>query len=371
VELYDKTANDLLMKLQLPSYFGSSGNESSALQAPYGNYGTINNKGLEISLNTRNIETKYFQWTSDFQISFNRNKLVALSGTDASGIIGKGQWDDNVALSPIGGSLYQFYGYIADGVYKDKADIEQHLWGEIPENGYNRYSTVFVGDIKYRDLDGDGKITSDDQTFIGSPLPDFTYGLNNTITYKNWDFQLFIQGSYGNKVFNALDQSLTGMGYWTNQLAKVMDFANMVPIDADKQYPITNPYDPQSTINNWFEDIDNVILSNPDTRMPRAGRSIPYDNKRVSTRYIEDGSYLRIKNIVLGYSLPKTWLNKVKVENVRIYTNIQNLLTFTKYTGYDPEVGVNPQDATGYTFGYDMGRYPSPRNISFGINVSF
>jgi hypothetical protein len=328
---------------------------------------------LEISLNTRNIDTRDFSWTSDFQISFNRNKLVALQGTEASAIKGLGQWGDEVALSPIGGSLYQFYGYIVEGVYKDKADIEAHLWGEIPEKGYDRYASVFVGDIKYKDLNGDGKITTDDRTSIGSPLPDFTYGFNNSFSYKNFDLTIFIQGSYGNKVFNALDQSLTGMGYWTNQLTKVMDFANLVPIDPDKHYPIDNPYvdDPIYTINNWYEDIDNVVLSNPDTNMPRAGRSIYYDNERNSTRYIEDGSYLRVKNIVLGYTLPKSLLNRYKVENIRIYANIQNLWTFTKYTGYDPEVGVNPQDSEGYTFGYDFGRYPAPRTISFGVSLTF
>ncbi|MDR1764122.1 MAG: TonB-dependent receptor [Dysgonamonadaceae bacterium] len=374
IDAYDKTSNDLLMQLQLPTYFGSRGNANSALTAPMGNFGTINNKGLEISLNTRNIDTRNLKWSSDFQISFNKNKLVALQGTDASGIEGYGQWSDIICLSPVGGSLYQFYGYIADGVYKDKADIQTHLWGEIPENGYDRYSTVFPGDIKYRDLNGDGKITTDDRTFIGSPLPDFTYGFNNTVTFKDFDFTVFLQGSYGNKVFNALDRQLTGMGYWTNQLEKVMDFANLVPIDPNKQYPIDNPYreDPKYVFNAWYEDVDNVTVSNPNTTIPRAKRETSsYDNTRISTRYIEDGSYLRVKNIVLGYSLPKTLLKRVKVDNIRVYANIQNLYTFTKYSGYDPEVGVNPQDATGYTFGFDLGRYPAPRTVSFGVNVSF
>jgi TonB-linked SusC/RagA family outer membrane protein len=378
IDAYDKTANNLLMELQLPTYFGAKGNGDSALTAPWGNYGTINNKGLEIAINSRNIETKDFKWSTDFQISFNKNKLVALQGSDASGIEGYGQWSDVICLSPVGGSLYQFYGYIADGVYTDKEDLETHLWGEIPENGYDRYSTVFVGDIKYRDISGpdgipDGKIDTHDRTFIGSPLPKFTFGLNNTFTYKNFDLNIFLQGSYGNKVFNALDRQLTGMGYWSNQLTKVMDFANIVPIDADKHYPVDNPYieNPEYTINNWFEDIDNVTLSNPNTQIPRAGRSQPYNNSRISTRYIEDGSYLRIKNIALGYTLPANLVKKMQVESIRVYANIQNLLTLTKYTGYDPEVGVNPQDAKGYTFGFDMGRYPSPRVISFGINVSF
>lgn len=375
IDLYDKTANDMLMRLQLPSYFGSKGNGNSALTAPMGNYGTINNKGLEISLNTRNI-AREFTWNSDFQISFNKNKLVALSGTDASGIEGYGQWSDIVSLSKIGGPLYEFYGYIADGVYVDKEDIKTHLWGETPEKGYDRYSTVFVGDIKYRDISGpdgtpDGKIDTYDRTSIGSPLPKFTYGLTNTFSYKGFDMTLFIQGSYGNKVFNALSRDLTGMGYWSNQLKIAMDYANLIPIDSEKKYPVANPYNPGTFINNWYEDIDNVTLSNPGTKMSRAGKSLPYNNQRISTRYIEDGSYLRVKNIVVGYTLPEKWIRKVQIDNVRVYANIQNLLTITKYSGYDPEVGVNPQDANGYTFGFDQGRYPSPRIVSFGVNLSF
>lgn len=376
VDLYDKTANDLLMQLQLPTYFGSRGNSNSALTAPMGNYGTINNKGLEISVHSANIHKKSFSWSSDFQISFNKNKLVALQGTDASGIEGYGQWSDVIALSPVGGSLYEFYGYITDGVYQDRADIEDHLWGNLPGGAFNRYSTVFVGDVKYRDISGpdgkpDGKIDSHDRTFIGSPLPKFTYGLNNHFSYKNIDLTLFIQGSYGNKVFNALARSLTGMGYWTNQLTDVMDFANIVPIDPDKEYPVYSMDDSEYLINHWYEDIDNVTLSNPDTEIPRAGRTQPYNNSRISSRYIEDGSYLRVKNISVGYTLPARTLQSLRLETVRVYANIQNLWTFTKYTGYDPEVGVNPQDATGYTFGFDLGRYPSPRIFSLGLNVSF
>jgi TonB-linked SusC/RagA family outer membrane protein len=366
IDAYDKTADDMLMQLQLPTYFGSRGNANSALSAPMGNYGTINNKGLEVSLSTRNFVSSNrggFEWSSDFQISFNRNKLVALSGTDASGIEGYGQWSDVVSLSQIGGPLYEFYGYIADGVYKDRADIENHLWGELPD-AFDRYTTVFVGDVKYRDLNDDGKITTEDRKAIGSPLPKFTYGLSNTFGFKNFDLTVFLQGSYGNKIFNALDRDLTGMGYWSNQLQKAMGYANIVPIDEAIQYP-HNGY------SSWFEDIDNVTLSNPGTQMPRAGRSVPYNNTRISTRYIEDGSYLRVKNIVLGYTLPEKIARKIRFDSVRVYMNIQNLWTITGYSGYDPEVGINPQDATGYTFGFDQGRYPAPRVISCGINLSF
>ena len=369
VDLYDKTANDMLMQLQTPTYFGARGNPSSALGAPWGNYGSINNKGLEIMLSTRNIESSAFSWSSDFQISFNKNKLLSLQGTDASGLEGYGQWSDVVSRSEIGGPLYQFYGYKTDGVYTSKEDIESHLWGVDFSDGFDRYRTVFVGDIKYCDINGDGKITVEDKTNIGSPLPKFTYGFNNTFTYKDFDLTVFINGSYGNKIFNELDRKLTGMGWNSNQLQKAANFAELIPIDANKTYPFTNSNGRE--INNWFEDIDNVKLANPGTNMSRAGRGLPYNNSETSDRYIEDGSYLRIRNIVFGYTLPKVLLQKIKVENVRVYANIQNLHTFTNYSGYDPEVGINQQDASGFTFGFDAGRYPAPRLISFGVNVSF
>src|SRR5690625_4808337 len=125
-----------------------------------------------------------------------------------------------------------------------------------------------------------------------------------TCSYKNLDVNIFVQGSYGNKVFNALGRSLTGMGYWTNQLTKVMDFADIVPLDPNQEYPKVSPDDQDYVMNYWFEDIDNVTLSNPCTSIPRAGRTQPYNNNRISTRYIEDGSYLRIKNISVAYNLP-------------------------------------------------------------------
>jgi len=358
----------MLMRLQLPVYFGTRGNPNSAIAPPMGNYGTINNKGVEIALNTINMNGA-FKWSTDFQISFNKNKLVALQGTDASALEGYGQWNDVISRSVIGGPLYDFYGYIADGVYTSREDIESHLWGTDFENGFDRTRTVFVGDIKYRDLNGDGKIDTDDRTSIGSPLPKFVYGLNNTFSYKGFDLTVFINGSYGNKIFNNLKRQLTGMGYWTNQLKIATEFAQLIPIDANKEYPFVDAYG--RDIKNWFDDIDNVTIANPNTKMSRAGQSIPYNNSQTSTRYIEDGSYLRIKNIVFGYTLPKNMIKKVQLENVRLNVNIQNLYTFTKYSGYDPEVGINPQDANNFTFGFDSGRYPAPRLISFGVNLTF
>lgn len=371
VELYDKTSNDMLMELQLPSYMGTRGNGSSALAAPRGNYGEINNRGLEITINSRNT-TGAFEWDTDFMIAFNRNKLVALDGTASSAIEGYGQWSDVISRSEIGNPLYQFYGYVYEGIYQSKEDIESHLWGQLPSNGvYDPYSTVFVGDVKFKDLNGDGVIDDRDRTNIGSPMPDFTFGMTNTFRYKNFDLSIFLQGNYGSKNMNYLGKDLTSMGYWTNQLTSAMDYSNLVPIDETISYPRTMTDSKGETyqINNWFEDINNVRIANPNTNMPRAGRDIYYDNNRTSSRYVEDASYLRIKNITFGYTVPTKWLRKYSLESVRAYVNVQNLYTFTDYSGYDPEVGLSPHSDN--VFGLDYGRYPSPRTITFGLNVSF
>lgn len=373
-DVYDKTSSDMLMPLQLPSYMGTRGNTSSALASPRGNYGTINNKGVEFTINTRNFKGE-FEWDTEFQISFNRNKLVALDGTDAAQIEGYGQWSDVVTLSKIGEPLYSFYGYEVEGIYKDLADLQNSAKPEkYPSNGvFNRWNTTWVGDIKFKDISGpdgkpDGVIDTYDRVNIGSPMPKFIYGMTNTFRYKNIDLSIFINGTYGNKIFNYMSMELSGMSStWNNQLKIVNDRANIEPIDPNKAYPITDTGG--NTIENWFDDITNIRVTNPDTSIPRAMYNDPNDNNRISSRYIEDGSYLRIKNITLGYNLPRNLIRKAFLENVRIYANIQNLYTFTKYTGYDPEVGASTASANVY--GLDNGRYPSPQVYSFGLNISF
>lgn len=373
VDLYDKTSNDMLMQLQLPSYMGTRGNVSSALSAPYGNYGTINNKGFEFTITTHNL-TGRLTWDTQFQMSFNKNKLVALDGTDSGHIEGYGQWSDVVTITNIGEPLYNFYGYKVAGVYKDFEDINNSPKpAKYPTNGvFNRANTVWPGDLKYEDISGpdgkpDGIIDTYDRTNIGSPMPKFTFGMTNTFKYQNLDLSIFINGSYGNKIFNYMDMNLSGMtSIWNNQLEKVTKRARLEPIDANKTYPVNVN---GVTVNNWYEDVTNVEVSNIGATIPRAIANDPNDNNRISDRYIEDGSYLRIKNITLGYTIPAHITRKLLIENMRVYTNIQNLYTFTKYTGYDPEIGASTSNANVY--GLDNGRYPSPQNYTVGLNITF
>lgn len=366
VDAYYKKSDDMLMSMQLPSYMGTQGNGSSKLQAPKGNYGSIENKGLEITLDAHPVQLKNFSWDSNFQISFNKNKLLSLSDTENATLVGYGQFGDVVCVSEIGKPLYNFYGYKVEGVYKDLDDIQNSAKpAKYPSDGvFSRGNTVWVGDIKYKDVDENGIIDERDRTDIGSPLPKFTFGWTNTFRYKNFDLSIFLNGSYGNKVMNYNSLTLTHMNStWTNQLQSVVSKrARLEPIDPTIVY---------ADGSKWFDHIDNVRVKNPGTKIPHTSINDPNDNDRISDRYVEDGSFLRIKNITLGYTFPKALLNKAKIENLRVYVNIQNLYTFTKYTGYDPEVGASTQDSSGLTYGLDNGRYPSPAMYSFGLNITF
>ena len=380
VDWYKKESKDMLMRMQLPSYLGTQGNGSSALSAPWGNYGTMRNTGLEIELKATPILSKDFSWDTDLQFSFNKNKLVALQGTTSAAIIGYGQWSDVVAVSSVGRPMYDFYGYEVEGVYKDFDDIlnspvntlysqsaiqhEDGTWSHVTDpTKYSKSNTVWPGDLKFKDVNKDGIIDENDKTNIGSPLPKFTFGFTNTFNYKGFDLSIFINGSVGNKVMNYTSINLTSMtSTWNNQIQeKIADRAQLAPIDANKVYEDGSM---------WYNDITNVYVTNPNTQTPRVAIGNTY-NQNISTRYIEDGSYLRLKNISLGYTFPKSLVKKIYLDNLRVYCNLQNVFTLTEYDGYDPEIGASTTDANGYVFGLDNGRYPSPFTCTFGVNLSF
>ena len=380
IDWYRKESKDMLMLMQLPSYLGTQGNKSSALTAPAGNYGTMRNTGLEIELKATPIVSKGFSWDTDLQFSFNKNKLVALEGTSAASIIGYGQWDDVVAVSSVGRPMYDFFGYVVEGVYKDFDDIlnspvntlykssciqnEDGTYSHVTDpTKYSKSNTVWPGDLKFKDVNKDGIIDENDKTQIGSPLPKFTFGWTNTFNYKGFDLSIFVNGSYGNKVLNYTSIPLTSMSStWNNQIQeKVVDRAQLAAIDPGKVYADGSM---------WYNDVTNVYVTNSDTKTPRVAIGNSY-NKMISDRYVEDGSYIRLKNVALGYTFPKSIVRKLYLENLRVYCNLQNVLTITGYDGYDPEIGASTTDANGYVFGMDNGRYPSPFTCTFGINLSF
>ena len=375
-EWYNKESRDMLMLKQVPSYMGinENTNPSIRLEAPFGNFGHIRNRGVEFTIDAHPLVGK-FEWDLNFNISHNKNTLVSLNdGSGNKSLIGWGQWSDVVTESKVGESLYSFYGYKTDGIYTSLEDIENSPKPQAaPSDGvYKRTSTVWVGDIKYKDLNDDNVINTEDRTNIGSPMPKFTFGFTNTFRYKNFDLTLFLNGSVGNKILNYNAITLTHMySSWTNQTKNISDRAILVPIDPNKDYSQGTILRPDgSVIENWYDDITNVKVKNPDAVLPRPSLyGDPNDNDRISDRYIEDGSYLRVRNISLGYTFPKQMLSKAKIESLRLYTNIQNLWTITGYSGYDPEVGVSTTSANVY--GLDNGRYPSPTTYSVGVNLTF
>ena len=373
VDWYKKESNNMLMQLILPSIMGTSGNSSSALAAPYGNYGNIENHGIEFALNTKPVVNKDFEWDTDINVSINRNKLKSLSGSTA--LLGYGQWSDVVSRTTPGESLYGFYGYEVEGVYQNFEDILKSPVNTLQKNNpiitdangkkswstdptkYSRSNTTYVGDIKYKDVNGDGIIDEKDKTNIGSPLPKWTFGWNNTIRYKNFDLNLFINGNVGNKVANYLKMKLTHMNSpWTNQLAEVNKRARLTAADGN-------------ATGSWYDNIANVMVSNPDASLPRASINDPNDNDAFSSRYIENGSYLRLKSVTLGYNFDKKLIQKIGLTNLRLTFNATNLFTITGYDGYDPEIGLSTASAN--VFGLDNGRYPSPTSFTFGLNASF
>ena len=374
VDFYDKTSTAMLMDMQLPSYMGTRGNASIRLNPPMGNFGEIQNKGVEITINTRPIVGK-FRWENELSLTHNKNKLLGLDGTPAAHIEGYGQWTDLVSLTEIGEPLYNFYGYKVEGVYQDKEDILNSPKSKAyPGDGnFSRANTVWPGDLKFQDLSGpdgtpDGVIDEYDRTNIGSPLPKITFGFNNTFSYKNFELNVFLSGSIGNKILNYVGRNLISMkSLWDNQLQKAVNRAKLEPVNSGIAYPYTNTYG--AAISDWFMDIDNVRVKNPGTDIPRAISGDPNDNNRISDRFIEDGSYLRVKNITLAYYIPKSLLRHVGIDNMKVYSNIQNMWTITKYSGFDPEVGASQTNDN--VSGLDNGRYPSPRIYTFGMNISF
>lgn len=213
-----------------------------------------------------------------------------------------------------------------------------------------------MGDYIYEDVNGDGKITEADRKYIGNPNPDFTFGLSNTIRYKNWELSFFLSGSVGNDVYNVLRQNKTNPAGWGNKMALVADAASI------------GMYDPNGSLS----DISNVYITNAETAKcwriePSSGGQ--NDNSRVSSAFVESGSYLRLKTLSLAYNLPKSWTGKIGINWAQVYVNAQNLFTITGYDGYDPEIGSMGQSVT--LQGLDNGRYPSCRIFNAGVKLNF
>ena len=339
LDIYQKISRDFLAPRPLPSIFGTHNAQAFlGVNPPTVNFGEMTNTGIDINLKTRNINTDKFSWSTDFIFSSYKNEIRELVNEDDA-IVGFFAFGQPLTRTVVGRPISQFYGFVTDGLFRSQEELDN---GPIPERnvGVNdpEFNGTWLGDIRFKDLDGDGVITDDDRTFIGDPNPDFTYSITNRFKYGMFDLSIFMQGSYGNDIYN-----------WTRTITEGMQI-----ISANQSVDVANRYS----------------SANPDGILPRYISGNPNGNDQISDRFIEDGSYLRIQNVTLGCTLPRSFFGeKSFINSLRIYGTVQNLHTFTNYSGYDPEVGSFNQSAI--LTGVDFARYPVPRTVTFGLNVQF
>ena len=301
IDAYIKNTTNLLMEVPLPA--------TSPVPSIYRNEGEMTNKGIEFSVDSRNL-TGELEWNTNFNISLNRNKLNKLSLQKVYYYASTSEaTSEQVVRITEGQPLGKFWGLISEGVDPQ------------------------TGDIKYKDLNGDGRITVSDKTYIGDPNPDFTFGFTNDFSYKNFTLSVFFQGSYGNDIYNASRIETEGMYDGKNQSTAVL--------------------------NRWKK-IGDI------TDIPRAVKGT--DNIKASSRWVEDGSYLRLKTLTLAYNLPTQALEQYGIRKVQPYLTAQNLWTLTNYKGFDPEVN---EGLSGPTMGIDWGTYPQTKSFIFGLNIEF
>lgn len=333
-DAYVKNTNDVLLPIPSTASTGISGNSIQ-------NAGQVRNKGFEFAVNYRGSIKDKFTYYIGANIAADKNEVtkitlggqnLMISGYSAHGAGGRG-----INMFAEGHSMSYFNLIETDGLFRSAEEIANYKNkdGELIQPGAQ------VGDIRYKDWNGDGKINTDDQHDVGSPFPDFTFGVRLGGEWNNFDFNLFFDGMVGNKIYNYPRYRLES-GNFNGNMSTVL-------------------------ANSWRPD-------NQNTDIPRFSKTDGADNKwAYSDRWLENGSYMRLKTLDIGYTLPKNLTKKVKLENVRIYTSMENLFTLTKYSGYTPDLGestVAGVDYNVFSRGIDQGRYPLPRTISFGIQVN-
>ena len=310
-DAYLKETRDMLVKASIPI---TSGFEDTT--TTYTNAGKVRNQGIEMSLHTINL-TGELGWETNLTATYNKNKIKDLN-SDVPYYINQIN-NSYVTMLAKDYPINVFYGDVPDGIFQNQSEVKTHAVQPGAE----------PGDIRFRDLNNDGVINDSDRTVIGNPNPSWLFSMNNSLSYKGFELSVFLQGIAGNKIYNANNIDNTGMAAAYNQTTDVL-----------------KRWQGEGTSNS----------------MPRAVFGDPNQNTRVSDRFVENGSYLRLKNITLSYTFPKQWLQKAQIENARLSLSCENVATITGYSGFDPEVGIN---------GIDQNRYPISRTFSLGLNFNF
>lgn len=325
LDYYDKRTKDILINPPALGAYGSIGNQLI-------NGATVHNKGFEATITYRD-QIRDFSYDVSFNISSYKNKVVSL-GNDAQPIYGPKFRDAySITRTDVGNPIGYFYGYKTDGIFKSEEEVKTYT----NSKGELYQPLAKPGDFRYADINNDGVLDSDDRTNLGDAIPDFCYGLNLDLGYKNFDLNIFMQGVQGTQIWNAIRYTFGFTGLKYNYFSEIMG--------------------------RWTPD-------NVNATVPRATWMDPNNNKRPSDYYLEDGSYLRMKNISLGYTIPKALTRKVGLEKIRFYISAQNLFTITSYSGYDPELGIDTVGAD-LESNVDRGQYPQSKSYSFGVNLVF
>ena len=318
-DYYNKVTSGMLMAMQVPGYAGDS--------APVGNVGNMSNSGLEMDFSYRDNYGD-FSWSISANATYNRNRLTKL-GDDATSLYGSSHKIGQLTRGIVGLPFPYFYGHKTDGIFQNAEEVAAY----VNEAGQPLLPNAQPGDVRFVDIDGDGDIDDDDRTYIGKGVPDWSLGLNLSFAWKGIDFSMLLQGTIGNQVFNVTRRTDL---YYINL--------------------------PKTILNRWTgEGTSNT--------QPRFMFDSPNMNYRSSDLWVEDASFLRARNVQLGYTLPQKWTQKVAVQRLRVYVQAENLFTLTNYTGCDPEV----TGGNGFSsdLGVDRGVYPQSRTFSVGVNLNF